>query len=77
MVTTVGNLEAIPYENGGNTVRVWTGHRLVPPVTGTRKGKGAIPYEPGGKTVRAWRQYRTSMQAIPYEHGQVTGQYHL
>ena len=46
MVTTVGNLEAIPYEHGGNTVQVWIGHRLVPPVTGTRKGKGEITYDP-------------------------------
>ena len=61
MVTTVGNLEAIPYEHGGNTVQAWTGHRLVPPVTGTRKGKGAIPYEHRGNTVRALRQYRMIM----------------
>ena len=53
-------------EHGGNTVRAWTGHRSVPPVTVTRKVKGAI-----------FRSYHTIMEAIPYEHGQVTGHYCL
>ena len=32
----------ILYGHGDNTVRAWTGHRSIPPVTVTRKGKGAI-----------------------------------
>ena len=59
----------------GNSVRAWTGHRLVPPVIVTniqscvctmvvityvtRKGKGEIPYKNGGNTVRAWTYHRS------------------
>ena len=56
----------ISIDQGGNTVRAWTGHRSVPPVTLTKKGKGEI-----------CRYYRTVIEAIRYEHGQVTGQYRL
>ena len=41
----------------GYSVRGWTGHRSVSPVTVTRKGKGAIR-----------RLCHTSMEAIPYGH---------
>ena len=50
-------MQVKPYGHGGNIVRAWTGHRSVPPVTVTRKGKGAI-----------CRSYRTVIEAIPYEH---------
>ena len=56
----------VPRKHGGNTVRAWTGQRSVPPVTVTRKGKGEI-----------CRSYLTVMEAIPYDHRQVTGQYRL
>ena len=59
-------MKVIPYGHGGNTVQAWTGHRSVTPVTVTRKGKGVI-----------CRSNRTVMEAISYEHGQVTGQYRL
>ena len=54
----------VPSEHKGNTVRAWTGHRVVPPLTVTRKGKEAI-----------YRSYCMVMEAIPYEHGKVTVQY--
>ena len=47
----------ILYGHGGNTVRAWKGHRSIPPVNVTRKGKGAI-----------LRSYRTVMESIPYKH---------
>ena len=50
-------MKVILYDYGGNTVREWTVHRSVPPVTVTRKGKGAI-----------CRSYHTGTTAIPYEH---------
>ena len=47
----------ILYGHGGNTVRAWTGHRSIPPVTVTRKGKGGniqvISYGHGVNNVRA------------------------
>ena len=69
----------ILYGHGGNIVRAWTGHRSIPPVNVTRKGKGeifrsyrtvmeSIPYEHRGNTVRTQRQYRTIIEAISYEH---------
>ena len=72
-------MQVIPHGHGGNTVRAWTGHRSVPPVNVTRKGKGeicrsyrtvmeAIPYEHRVNTVRTYRQYRTSVEAILYDH---------
>ena len=56
----------VPSNHGGNTLQAWTGHMSVPLVTVNRKGK-----------VEIYRSYRTVMEAIPYEHGQVTGQYCL
>ena len=69
----------VPNEHEGSTVQAWTGHRSVPPVTVTRKVKGAIYrsyctvmeailYEHRGNTVQTRRQYNTSIQAIPCEH---------
>ena len=62
----------------GNTVRDWAGHRSVPPVTVTNIRSYVRPilvitYVPR----KSKGQYRTNMEAIPYEHGQVTGQYRL
>ena len=62
----------------GNTLRAWTGHRSVPIFTVTNmkscvRTLVVITYVPRkGK----WK-YRTIMEAIPHEHGQVTGQYDL
>ena len=47
----------VPFGHGGNIVQAWTGHRSVPPVTVTIKGKG-----------ETCRSYRTVMEAIPYKH---------
>ena len=43
-----------------STIGAWIGHRSVPPVTMTKKGKGGLPYE-HGKILYEHGQYRTSM----------------
>ena len=58
----------------GNTVRAWAGHRLVPPLTVTNIRSYVptivvITYVPRNNK----GQYRTNMEAISYEHGQVIG----
>ena len=53
-VFTTVEIAYVPINSRGNTVRAW---RSVPPVTVTRKGKGAI-----------CRSYRTVMKEIPYDY---------